>query len=123
MLLIATVDPILSNHLHHTLTEKGDPFLLLGEGEDIVDSVFRHHPSLVILDLYLVHPSGIEILRQLRAEGYTGKVVALGGPSVLTLTPEATHLGALQIVGRPFNASQILGALRIANGTLDDDPE
>lgn len=123
MLLIATVDPILRSHLQQTLTEKGDPFLLLEEGENIVELVFRHNPSLVILDLYLTHPSGIEILRRLRAGGYSGKAVVLGGQSTQTLAPEATRLGALQIVGRPFDAAQVLGAVRVANGTLDDDPE
>lgn len=123
MLLIATADPILRSHLQQTLTEKQDPFLLLEEGENVVDSVFRHHPSLVILDLYLTHPSGLAILRQLRAEGYSGKVVVLGGQSAQSLAPEATRLGALQIMGRPFSANQVLGALRVANETLDDDPE
>ncbi len=123
MLLIATIDPILRSNLQKTLTEKGDPFLLLEEGESIVDSVFRHHPSLVILDLYLTRPSGIEILRQLRAEGYSGKVVVLGGQSAQSLAPEATRLGALQIVGRPFDANQVLGAVRVAKETLDDDLE
>lgn len=123
MLLIATIDPILRANLQQTLTEKGDPFLLLEEGEEIVDSVFRHNPSLVILDLYLAHPSGLAILRQLRAEGYSGKVVVLGGQSVQSLAPEATRLGALQIVGRPFDANQILGAVRVAKETLDNDPD
>jgi len=65
----------------------------------------------------------MDMLRQLRAEGYAGKVVVLGGQSTQSLIQEVTRLGALQIVGRPFNASQILGAVRVANGTLDDDPE
>ncbi len=123
MLLIATVDPILRSHLKDTLTKKGDPFLALEEGENIVEAVFCHQPSMVILDLYLSHPSGLDILRQLRAEGYAGKIVVLGGQSTQSLIQEVTRLGALQIVGRPFNASQILGAVRVAHGTLDDDPE
>lgn len=123
MLLIATIDPFLRDNLRKTLTERGDTFLLLGEEENIVDSVFRHQPSLVILDLYLTHPSGIEVLRQLRAEGYSGKVVVLGGQSTQSLAPEATQLRALQIVGRPFDANQVLGAVRVAKETLDDDPE
>jgi DNA-binding response OmpR family regulator len=123
MLLIATADSILRSHLQQTLIEKGDPFLLLEEGDNIVDSVIRHQPSLVILDLYLTHPSGLTILRRLRAQGYAGKVVMLGGQSTQTLTPEATHLGAMQIVGRPFSVNQVLGAMRVANETLDDDPE
>ena len=123
MLLIATTDPILRSHLRHLLSENGQPFLLLGKGENVASLVARHHPSLVILDFYLTHPSGIEVLRQIRAEGYAGKVVVLGGQSAQTLVPEATRLGALQIVGRPFNASQVLGAVRVANGTLDNDTE
>ncbi len=122
MLLIATIDPILRRHLGETLTQKGDSFLLLDEGDDIVEAVLRHNPSMVILDLYLSHPSGLTILRQLRDKGFAGKVVVLGGQSTQTLTHEATRLGALQIVGRPFNASQVLGAVRVAGGTLDDDP-
>ena len=121
MLLIATIDPILRKNLHQTLTEKGDPFLLLEEGEDIVEAVFRHNPSIVVVDLYLTHPSGLEILRQLREKGFSGKVVVLGGQSTQNLTPEASRLGAVQIVGRPFNASQILGAVRVASGDLDQD--
>ena len=122
MLLIATIDPILRGNLKDALTKKGAPFLVLEEGENIVEAVFRHQPSMVILDLYLSHPSGLAILRQLRAEGFAGKVVVLGGQSTQSLTQEATRLGALQIVGRPFTASQVLGALRVAKGTLDDDP-
>ncbi len=119
MLLIATIDTILRKNLQQTLTEKGDPFLLLGEGEDIIEAVFRHNPSLVVVDLYLTQPSGLEILRQLRQKGFSGKIVVLGGQSGQTLAPEASRLGALQIIGRPFNANQILGAVRVASGNLD----
>ncbi len=122
MLLIATIDPILRRHLGETLTQKGDSFMLLDESDDIVEAVLRYNPSMVILDLYLSHPSGLAILRQLRDKGFAGKVVVLGGQSTQSLTHEATRLGALQIVGRPFNASQVLGAVRVASGTLDDDP-
>lgn len=121
MLLIATIDPTLRSNLQKTLTDKGDPFLLLEEGEDIIETVFRHSPSMVVLDLYLTHPSGLEILRQLRQKGFSGKVVLLGGQSTQTLTPEASRLGAIQIVGRPFNANQVLGAVRVASGDLDQD--
>jgi ActR/RegA family two-component response regulator len=123
MLLIATIDPILRKNLHRTLSKQGDPFLILEEKEDIIDAVFRHFPSLVVLDLYLAHPSGLEILRQLREKGFSGKVVLLAGPSAQTLAPEASRMGAIQIIGRPFNANQVLGAVRVASGDLDQDVE
>jgi DNA-binding response OmpR family regulator len=122
MIMIATIDPILRRGLQSNLEAKGETFLILEEGSDIVESVLAHQPSLVILDLYLTKPSGLEILRKLRARGFPGKIVVLGGPSVQTLAPEAFRLGACQIVGRPFNPNQVLGAVRVARGTLDDDP-
>lgn len=121
MLLIATIDPVLRTNLQENLAGKNEPFLLLEEGEDIIEAVFRHAPSMVVLDLYLTSPSGLEILRQLRQKGFSGKVVLLGGQSAQTLAPEASRLGAIQIVGRPFNANQVLGAVRVASGHLDQD--
>lgn len=121
MLLIATIDPLLRKNLQENLTHKNESFLLLQEGEDIIEAVFRHTPSMVVLDLYLTHPSGLEILRELRQKGFSGKVVLLGGQSAQTLAPEASRLGAIQIVGRPFNANQVLGAVRVASGDLDQD--
>ncbi len=122
MLMLATIDPVLRQGLQRTLEERGESFLVLEEGADIVRAVFKQNPSLLILDLYLTNPSGIEILRQLRTLGFPGKVVVLGGQSVQTLAPEACRLGAFQIVGRPFNPNQILCAARVASGALDQDP-
>ena len=121
MLAIATIDPILRKDLTTNLYQKGDPFLVFQEGDNIVSMVLHHNPSLIILDLYLSQPSGLEILRQLRSAGFSGKVILLGGPSSQTLTPEASRLGAVQIVGRPFSSEQILGALRIAGTSQKKD--
>ncbi len=123
MLVVATMDTILRCHLEEPLTQKGIPFLVLKERADIVEAILCHQPFMVILDFFLSHPSGLTILRQFRAREFSGRVVVLGGSSTQSLVPEATRVGALQIVGRPFNASQALGAVRVAKGTLDDDSE
>ncbi len=123
MLLVATVDSTLRRDLKEFSEEKRGSCLVFTEGTHIVETVLERQPSLVILDLYLTNPSGLEILRRLRASGYQGKVVVLGGQSTQTLAPEAFRLGAHQIVGRPFTIDQIMGAARVAEGTLDQDPD
>jgi DNA-binding response OmpR family regulator len=122
MFLVATVDSTLRRDLKKFSEKKGQLCLIFTEGMDIVETVLERQPSLVILDLYLTNPSGLEILRRLRTAGYQGKVVVLGGQSTQTLAPEAFRLGALQIVGRPFTPDQIMGAARVAGGSLDQDP-
>jgi DNA-binding response OmpR family regulator len=123
MLLVATVDSELRRELKQLSEEKGGGCLVFRGGSRIVETVLEQQPSVVILDLYLTDPSGLEILRRLRASGYQGKVVVLGGQSTQTLAPEAFRLGALQIVGRPFTPDQIMGAARVAGGSLDEDPD
>lgn len=123
MMVLATVDSSLQRGFKEILTQKGESCLIFPEGTNVVETVLHDQPSLVILDLYLAHPSGLEILRQLRSAGFKGKVVVLGGQSTQSLAPEASRLGALQIVGRPFTANQILGAARVASGSLDHDPD
>lgn len=117
MLAIATIDSSLRESLASSFRKNSIDFLVLREKEDIVKTVLQRHPSLVILDLYLSHPSGLEVLRQLRSGGFSGKVVVLGGPSTQTLASEASRLGAVQIVGRPFSTHQVLGAVRIAEAS------
>ena len=80
-------------------------------------------PTMILLDLYLTGPGGLEVLRQLRAQGHEEKVIVLAGDSVRTLSSEAFRLGALQIIGRPFSLDQVIGAIRVASGELDEGPD
>ncbi len=114
MVVVATIDAALQHTLERIWVRREEPIQCLAEGEPIVDVILEQNPSLVILDLFLANPSGLEILRQIRAGGYVGQVVLLGGSSVQSLAPEAWRLGAIQVVGRPFHVNQILGALRVA---------
>jgi hypothetical protein len=56
-------------------------------------------PLVVVLDMYVTEPSGLEVLRKLRAQSYSGKVVALAGTSVSSLMAQAFHLGVDQVIG------------------------
>ncbi|GJL62708.1 MAG: hypothetical protein NPIRA04_13620 [Nitrospirales bacterium] len=58
-------------------------------------------PLVVLLDMYVSHPSGLEVLRELRAHGFKGKVVLLGGSSMSSVISQAHHLKVDQVVGGP----------------------
>ena len=73
-------------------------------------------PFLILLDLYLQNPSGIEVLSQLRAQGYEGKVILLAGMSVSTEIPKAFYLGVDQVIGSHLGLGQLESAIRSAIG-------
>ena len=91
-------------------------------GKEVLTLINDVNPIMILLDLYLTEPSGLEVLRQLRSQGHEEKVIVLAGDSMRTLSSEAFQLGALQINGRPFSLNQVIGAMRVASGELDQDP-
>jgi DNA-binding response OmpR family regulator len=88
--------------------------------QDVVDAVKQTNPELIVLDMYVADPSGLEILRRIRGAGYRGKVVALGGASLSTVLSTAQALGVDQVVSgaelydSTFDLAPLEAAIRTA---------
>ncbi len=67
--------------------------------QDVVSWAKKNNPLVVVLDMYVAEPSGLEVLRDLRSHNYQGKVVALAGMSLSSLMPQAFQLGVDQVLG------------------------
>ena len=111
MLLLATQEENFRKDLKEIVTQRGGLCVESENGEDTLSQVIQFQPDIILLDLYLTKPCGLEVLRRLRADGYRGKVVILGGHSVQTMTSEALRFGASQIVGRPLDIHHAMSAL------------
>ena len=116
MLLVATQEEPFRKDLKKVVTQEGGRCVVAENGEDALSQVDQFCPDIILLDLYLTKPCGLEVLRRLRADGYRGKVVVLAGHSVQTMTSEAFRFGASQILGRPLDIHHAMSALRVAEG-------
>lgn len=86
------------------LFESGDTFL--DDGLDRIDCV--------LLDMRMPGADGIEVLRQLGERAAFPPVVVLTGHGELSLAVEAMKLGAVDFLEKPYEASLLLGALKVA---------
>lgn len=123
MLLIATAEAVFRKRFIDRLLQHGELCLEATTGEQVLNQVRHAHPEVIVMDLYLQDPDGLEVVRQLRAEGYTGIIILMGGQTIESLMPEAFRLGALQVCGRPLDVERVMGALRVARGELDVECE
>ena len=121
--VIGIHEPRLRKKLVQYFKTHGQQVRAARNGKEVLTQSNVVDPIMILLDLYLTGPNGLEALRQLRAQGHKEKVIVLAGDSVRTLSSEAFRLGALQIIGRPFSLNQIIGAMRVASGELDEEPE
>jgi DNA-binding NarL/FixJ family response regulator len=71
------------------------------------------------LDLYLAQPSGAEVLRWLRQDGYHGKVIVLSGESMVSVLHDVQSLGLDKVVHIPARIGECFdfGEVMIAIGT------
>ena len=101
MIMVVTFRADFRNQVSPFLQEQGFEVCIPPHRQDVLPLVMEKHPLVVLLDLYVTNPNGLEVLRELRDHGYKGKVIVLAGSSISSKIPNALQLGIDQVIGGP----------------------
>jgi two-component system chemotaxis response regulator CheY len=110
--LIADDAAFMREMLREILTDAG--FRVVAEAEDGVQAVAsyrEHRPDLVTLDIVMPRKSGIDTLREIRAEDPNACVVMCSALGQEALVMEALDSGARDYVVKPFRSDQVVAAV------------
>jgi two-component system cell cycle response regulator DivK len=102
------------------LQAKGYVTIEAGTGEDGVRLAIEHKPDLILMDIQLPGISGIEALRELRANPETAKIPAIA-VTASVMQQDRKHImeaGFDGYLGKPINLKEFLDAVR---GMLERD--
>lgn len=89
------------------LTSQGFPVTICGRGDEAMELVRRRRFDILLLDLYMSHSSGIEIMRAaLDAHPDSLVIVMTGNPSVES-SVAALREGAWDYLPKPFSATHL----------------
>jgi len=110
-ILVVEDDANISLGLETILTGEGFEVVLCHRGDKALDTVSKHHPGLIILDVMLPGANGFEICKQIRAK----KV----GTPILMLTAKGQELdkvvgldsGADDYVTKPFGVRELVARI------------
>jgi DNA-binding response OmpR family regulator len=113
-ILIADDDPMMVKLLEFNLRRAGYQVLVCREGLSVCERVRASHPDLVILDVMMPGRTGLELLRDFKADPALAEVPALivtseGKSSTETDLLEA---GALNVFTKPFSPTMLLDRVR-----------
>jgi DNA-binding NarL/FixJ family response regulator len=120
MIMIVTFHEEFREQISVFLSEKGYEVCVPPHRQDVVPLVKEKSPLVVVLDMYVAEPNGLEVLRELRAQNYGGKIVALAGMSVSSIMSQAFQLGVDQVIGGfqgsggALNLDQVESAIKMA---------
>lgn len=79
-------------------------------GEDVVSLIDRHASNVLVLNLNLMQPSGIELLRILQTRRL--KILAVTNPGQADMRPVASSLGVAGFFELPFVPAELTTQLR-----------
>ena len=92
MIMVVVHDLESREQIRRFLEERGYEVNVPTHRQDVLPNAKDMHPLVIILDFYVADPDGLQVLKQLRAQKYKGKVIAIAGESMRGVIPEASHL-------------------------------
>jgi two-component system nitrogen regulation response regulator NtrX len=97
------------------LEDEGYQTLLAASGEEALEVVERHEVDLVLLDIWMRGKDGLQILEELKKDGFKSPVIIMTGHGSIDTAIRATRLGALDFIEKPLDLNKIIITL---NNTL-----
>ena len=101
MIMLLTHRSEVREALNANLHASGYQTCVPAHRDEVQAAMTDRYPDLIVLDLYLAQPSGAEVLRRLRQDGYQGKVIVLSGESMVSVLHDAQSLGLDKVIHIP----------------------
>ena len=100
--------------LTRVLADEGYQVEAVGTGEKGLERLREARFELVLLDVWLPHKDGLEVLQDLRASGNDLPVVMISGHASIDAAVKATKLGAFDFIEKPLALEKVTVAVRNA---------
>jgi len=110
-IMLAEDDPTMVSLLKTLLGMEGYQVVVLSISDDVLESVRRDPPDLLLMDVYLANVNGMDVLNQIRADDETRdlKVIMSSGQNVEV---ECAIRGANDFLLKPYMPDDLLKIIR-----------
>ncbi len=113
--LIADDDATLRERLARALRERGFEVRTAANYKDAMAASREKAPKFALVDLRMPGPSGLDLIRDLKALAPDSRVILLTGYGSIATAVDAIRLGAHNVLSKPADADEVVAAL------LDED--
>ena len=100
-------DPLVNSTVKAILSSKYSRVETFTDATQGLDELHLIAPDLILLDIFLGHANGLDILEQLRKQGYTMPVIMMTAFSDIKMAVRAMKLGAEDFIVKPLDLEQL----------------
>jgi two-component system chemotaxis response regulator CheY len=91
-------------HDHDVVAEASD-------GIEAIEKYYSQKPELVFLDLVIPKLDGLSVLKKIRFQDSTSKIIVITGNDSIEIFQKCTSLGVLAFLTKPINFNDVLSAI------------
>ncbi|MEE2702589.1 MAG: sigma-54 dependent transcriptional regulator [Myxococcota bacterium] len=110
-ILIVDDEESIRTSVAEILSDEGYSYRVAGSGEEALATIADAAPDLVLLDIAMPGPDGIEVLERLRDGRPELPVIMMSGHSTIEIAVRATRLGAYDFLEKPLSCDKLLLAI------------
>lgn len=100
-------DPLVNETIKEILMSKYSRVETFTDPNEGVNQLHKIAPDLLLLDIFLGYANGLDILEQLRKQGYTMPVIIMTAFSDIKMAVRAMKLGADDFIVKPLDLEQL----------------
>jgi response regulator of citrate/malate metabolism len=108
-------DDFMIARLHGKIVNQQPGFQLIGSAmnyEQALSIISDTKPNLVLLDVYMPDRSGIDLLREIRAQKIPCDIILITAAKELEIVEESFRFGAFDYLIKPFDFDQLQNSLK-----------
>lgn len=106
-IVIIEDDPLVNESVQSVLSSKYTRVEAFTDPNEGINQLHKISPDLLILDIFLGYANGLDILEQLRKQGYTMPVIIMTAFSDIKMAVRAMKLGAEDFIVKPLDLDQL----------------
>ncbi len=100
-------DPLVNTTVKEILSAKYNRVFAYKDANEALEELHTLSPDLILLDIFLGHANGLDILESLRKQGYVMPVVMMTAFSDIKMAVKAMKLGAEDFIVKPLDLEQL----------------
>jgi DNA-binding NtrC family response regulator len=111
-ILVVDDEPVVRNGISRLLAARDTDAVTASDGEEALDFLRHQSFDLVLLDIKMPGPDGVQVLKQIRSKYPQTPVVMITGYPTIDTAVECIKLGALDYLVKPFQAGDLDAVLK-----------
>ena len=106
-ILVVDDEPIVGDRLKPALEKCGYDVETQTDSQAAIDRLASERYDVLITDLKMSGPSGLDVLRFVREQAPTTRVIVITGYATAEQAKESIKGGAVEFIAKPFRISQL----------------